>query len=79
MVGAGADPRVLAELVAWRKTLARASGVPAQVIFHDATLAAVAEARPASRDALMALPGLGPLKVERYGDELLALVARLSA
>ena len=53
-------PRVLAELVAWRKTLARASGVPAQVIFHDATLAAVAEARPTDRDALMAVPGLGP-------------------
>jgi DNA helicase-2/ATP-dependent DNA helicase PcrA len=79
MVGASADPRVLAELVAWRKTLARASGVPARVIFHDATLAAVAEARPADRDALMAVPGLGPLKVERYGDELLALVARSSA
>jgi DNA helicase-2/ATP-dependent DNA helicase PcrA len=79
MVGASADPRVLAELVAWRKTLARASGVPAQVIFHDATLAAVAEAKPADRAALMAVPGLGPLKVERYGDELLALVARCSA
>jgi DNA helicase-2/ATP-dependent DNA helicase PcrA len=79
MVGAAADPRVLAELVAWRTTLARASGVPAQVIFHDATLAAVAEARPTDRAGLMALPGLGPLKVERYGDELLALVARASA
>ena len=79
MVGASADPRVLAELVAWRKTLARASGVPAQVIFHDATLAAVAEARPVDRAALLALPGFGPLKVERYGDELLALVARSSA
>jgi ATP-dependent DNA helicase UvrD/PcrA len=79
MVGASADPRVLAELVAWRKTLARASGVPAQVIFHDTTLAAVAEAKPTDRAALMAVPGLGPLKVERYGDELLALVARSSA
>ncbi|HKN40432.1 MAG TPA: ATP-dependent DNA helicase UvrD2 [Acidimicrobiia bacterium] len=79
MVGASADPQVLAELVAWRKTLARASGVPAQVIFHDATLAAVAEARPSDRAALMAVPGLGPLKVDRYGDELLALVARCSA
>jgi DNA helicase-2/ATP-dependent DNA helicase PcrA len=79
MVGASADPRVLAELVAWRKTLARASGVPAQVIFHDATLAAVAEAKPTDRAALMALPGLGPLKVERYGDELIAVVARASA
>jgi len=79
MVGAAADPKVLAELVAWRKTLARASGVPAQVIFHDATLAAVAEAKPVDRAALMALPGLGPLKVERYGEELLAVVARASA
>ncbi len=79
MVGEAADPRVLAELVAWRKALARASGVPAQVIFHDATLAAVAEALPSDRGALLALPGLGPLKVERYGDELLALVARCSA
>jgi DNA helicase-2/ATP-dependent DNA helicase PcrA len=79
MVGAAADPGVLAELVAWRKALARASGVPANVIFPDATLAAVAEARPTNRDALMALPGLGPLKVGRYGDELLALVARVSA
>lgn len=79
MVGAAADPHVLAELVAWRKTLARASGVPAQVIFHDTTLAAVAEARPTDRAGLMAVPGLGPLKVERYGDELLALVARSSA
>jgi DNA helicase-2/ATP-dependent DNA helicase PcrA len=49
------------------------------VIFHDATLAAVAEARPTDRDALMAVPGLGPIKVERYGEELLALVARSSA
>jgi ATP-dependent DNA helicase RecQ len=77
-VGAAADPGVLAELVAWRKALARASGVPAHVIFHDATLAAVAEARPGSRDALLALPGLGLLKVERYGDELLTIVARAS-
>ena len=65
--------------LAWRKALARASGVPAHVIFHDATLAAVAEARPADRQALMAVAGIGPLKAERYGDELLALVARASA
>jgi DNA topoisomerase-3 len=39
----------------------------------------VAEARPIDRDALMAVPGLGPIKVERYGEALLALVARCSA
>lgn len=73
-VGAGADPQVMTALVDWRRGLARASGVPAFVIFHDATLAAVAEAKPASREALLALPGLGPVKVERYGDALLDLL-----
>jgi DNA helicase-2/ATP-dependent DNA helicase PcrA len=75
-VGANADPKVMAELVEWRRSLARASGVPAYVIFHDTTLAAVAESRPRNRDDLLALPGLGPIKVERYGEALLALIER---
>jgi DNA helicase-2/ATP-dependent DNA helicase PcrA len=75
-IGANADPKVLAELVEWRRTLARASGVPAYVIFHDTTLAAVAEARPRNRDDLLALPGLGPVKIERYGEALLAMIER---
>jgi DNA helicase-2/ATP-dependent DNA helicase PcrA len=74
-VGADADPAVLAALKAWRSGAARAAGVPAFVIFHDTTLAAVAEARPDSRATLLALPGLGPVKAERYGDELLRVVA----
>jgi superfamily II DNA helicase RecQ len=49
--------------------------VPAHVIFHDATLAAVAEARPRNRAELLALPGLGPVKAQRYGDTLLAVLA----
>jgi len=75
VLGANADPRVLEALKGWRSAAARASGVPAYVIFHDATLAAVAEARPATRAELLALPGLGPVKAERYGDTLLALLA----
>jgi superfamily II DNA helicase RecQ len=74
-VGAGADPAVLAALKAWRSGAARAAGVPAYVIFHDTTLAAVAEAQPDSRSTLLALPGLGPVKAERYGAELLRVVA----
>ncbi len=77
--GADADPRVLDALKAWRSDKARASGVPAYVIFHDATLAAVAEARPSSRAELLALPGLGPVKAERYGETLLALLADIPA
>jgi DNA helicase II / ATP-dependent DNA helicase PcrA len=74
-VGRNADPRVLEALRTWRAATARASGVPAYVVFHDTTLAAVAEARPRDRQALLALPGLGPVKVERYGDDLISLVA----
>jgi DNA helicase-2/ATP-dependent DNA helicase PcrA len=74
-VGLGADPAVLNALKEWRSAAARLAGVPAFVIFHDTTLAAVAEARPGDRSALLALPGLGPVKAERYGDDLLRVVA----
>jgi DNA helicase-2/ATP-dependent DNA helicase PcrA len=74
-VGLDADPGVLTALKAWRSAAARAAGVPAYVIFHDTTLAAVAEAQPVSRASLLALPGLGPVKAERYGDDLLRVVA----
>lgn len=73
--GERADPAVLEALRSWRATTARASGVPAFVVFHDTTLAAVAEARPRDRPSLLALPGMGPVKAERYGDALLAIVA----
>ncbi|HVM02307.1 MAG TPA: ATP-dependent DNA helicase UvrD2, partial [Acidimicrobiales bacterium] len=73
--GANADPGVWEALTAWRAAAAQASGVPAYVIFHDATLAAVAEARPTTRAELLALPGLGPVKADRYGDTLLAVLA----
>jgi DNA helicase-2/ATP-dependent DNA helicase PcrA len=69
------DPPVLAALKAWRTTAAKAANVPAYVIFHDTTLAAVANAQPRSEAELLALPGLGPVKAARYGEELLAVVA----
>ena len=74
-LGDAPHPGVFAALKAWRSKAARAAQVPAHVIFHDTTLAAVAEACPATRDALLEIPGLGPVKAERYGDELLRLVA----
>ena len=79
IVGAGADPEVLDALKAWRRVAAKAAGVPTHVIFHDTTLAAVAEARPIDRDALLRLPGLGPVKAARYGDDLLRVVAEAHA
>jgi superfamily II DNA helicase RecQ len=71
-----ADPAMIAALRAWRSSAARLSGVPAYVICHDTTLAAVASALPASHDELLALPGLGPVKAARYGEALLDLVSQ---
>ena len=65
---------LLAALRAWRLTTAQEHGVPAFVIFHDATLAPVAGARPASLDALRGISGIGEKKLERYGNELLRIV-----
>ena len=61
-------------LRAWRQERAQADGVPAYVVFHDATLAAIAERRPRDRADLAAIPGVGPTKLERYADEVLAVV-----
>jgi DNA helicase II / ATP-dependent DNA helicase PcrA len=72
---AAADPGVVDALRAWRAAAARAAGVPAHVVLHDATLAAVATQRPATADQLLDVPGLGPVKVSRYGAVLLDLVA----
>jgi DNA helicase-2/ATP-dependent DNA helicase PcrA len=75
-VGRNADPEMLEALKLWRAEIARMSGVPAYVVFHDTTLAAVAEAKPHDRAGLLACPGVGPVKVERYGEALLSLVAQ---
>jgi DNA helicase-2/ATP-dependent DNA helicase PcrA len=69
------DPGVLDALRAWRASAARAAGVPPYVLFHDATLAALAAARPSTTDELLGVAGLGPVKARRYGSTLLALVA----
>lgn len=63
-------------LVEWRRELARASSVPAYVIFDNKTLQHVAGSRPSTRDELLALPGIGPVKLERYGAALLEVVGR---
>ena len=53
----------------------RASGVPAYVIFPDTTLHAL-PTRPDNRDALLDVPGIGPVKAERHGDAVLELLRR---
>jgi DNA helicase II / ATP-dependent DNA helicase PcrA len=61
-------------LRAWRTEQARAQGMPPYVIFHDATLEAIAERRPRTIAELAAVPGIGPTKLDRYGTDILTLV-----
>ena len=49
--------------------------MPPYVIFHDRTLTAVAERRPRDLADLAEIPGIGPTKLDRYGSELIAVVA----
>ncbi len=66
---------LFARLKAWRTARADADKVPAYVVLTDATLRLVADAQPSSTEELLALSGVGPAKLERYGDAVLAEVA----
>jgi ATP-dependent DNA helicase UvrD/PcrA len=61
-------------LRAWRLERAREDGVPPYVVFHDTVLHAIADARPTSLGELSQIAGVGPAKLERYGDAVLALL-----
>jgi ATP-dependent DNA helicase RecQ len=64
-----------AALKAWRAEVAREHNLPAYVIFHDATLAAIAQRSPHSLDDLQGISGIGVKKLEAYGSEVLRVVA----
>jgi ATP-dependent DNA helicase RecQ len=62
-----------AALKAWRAEVAREHNLPAYVIFHDATLAAIAARAPGSLEDLQGVSGIGVAKLEKYGDAVLAV------
>lgn len=70
-----ADTALFESLRAWRKQKAKEADVPAYVIFNDATLAALATARPSSRAQLLRVSGLGAVKAQRFGDDVLEIIA----
>ena len=75
-VAAGpADEGLFERLRAWRLERARVDEVPAYVVLHDATLRELATAKPASELDLAAVKGFGPTKLERYGEDVLAVIA----
>jgi superfamily II DNA helicase RecQ len=59
----------------WRLERAKADEVPPYVVFHDSVLHAIAAARPGTLGELARISGVGPAKLERYGEEVLATVA----
>jgi DNA helicase-2/ATP-dependent DNA helicase PcrA len=69
------DEDLFERLRSWRAETAAQAKVPAFVVFTDATLVAMAEILPRNEAALGRIPGVGPTKLERYGNEVLAILA----
>jgi DNA helicase-2/ATP-dependent DNA helicase PcrA len=69
------DEELFERLREWRKLRADAEEVPAFVVFSDATLQLIAELKPTSTKALLGISGIGPQKLEKYGDDVLELVS----
>jgi ATP-dependent DNA helicase RecQ len=72
----GPDGDLFEVLRAERKSIAEEQGVPAYVVFHDATLREIATRRPSTTQQLLDVPGIGAAKAERYGERMLAAVGR---
>jgi len=61
-------------LRSWRREVATRSGVPAYVVLTDADLVGICQARPTTLAQLGACRGMGPIRLERWGDEILAVI-----
>ncbi len=79
IVLSGDDEQLLARLKALRLELARARNVPAYVVFSDSTLAEIASTRPHNLDLMAEINGVGPKKLQDYGETFLAVVNEASA
>lgn len=69
-----ADPQLLERLKMWRTRRAMADGVPPYIVAHDTLLEALATHPPQTQSQLLAMPGIGPRKLELYGPEILELL-----
>jgi ATP-dependent DNA helicase RecQ len=70
-----ADAALFDRLRDWRRAEASTRAVPPYVIFHDSTLRTIAQTRPANREALAQVSGVGETKLATYGEAVLAIVA----
>lgn len=73
-----ADEAIVEALRAWRLEQSRSDGVPAYVVFDNKTMTAIAATEPQTLEQLAAVPGIGPSRLESYGDEILAAVASVT-
>ena len=71
-------PELEAALSRWRREKAAETGFSAFVILQQGTLLKIADASPRTKEELLAIPGMGPGRVEKYGDEILALTAAVN-
>jgi ATP-dependent DNA helicase RecQ len=70
-----ADPALFQRLREWRAAVARRQGIAAFMVFHDRTLGELAARRPSDLSQLEAVPGIGPSKLNLYGEALLEILA----
>ena len=70
-----ADQQLEQALKAWRAALAKKLGMPPFVVLHDRTLRAIAHARPSTPNQLQEISGMGPTKVDKYGSQILEIIA----
>ncbi len=69
------DEGLYEALRGWRKDRAGEEKVPAYCVFTDATMTALAETQPRDVAGLVRVPGIGPTKIDKYGQDILALCA----
>jgi ATP-dependent DNA helicase RecQ len=74
----GGASTLFERLWAWREELAKRMEVPHYAILNDATLRAIAVTRPQSDEELLAIPGIGPAKLERHGADVKRIVRELA-
>lgn len=70
----GADPQLFEQLKSWRTEQAHRQKVPAYLVFSNKTLTALATLRPRNLDELLEVKGIGPAKVERYGEAVMEIL-----
>lgn len=73
------EARLRERLRSWRSERAKGDAVPAYVVFNDTTLVELARLRPLAEDDLLDITGIGPVKVEKYGSDVVDLIAEVLA